>query len=125
VASYKERLNIPIEGGKLELYSKSGLLLLNGYTRVVIGGRGPYVEIKPGQIEQKNISIPKDQRWRVDDPKWRHRVYYAEYRSHCRSYVKVYWQFKPTNYADYLVDRFYISPFDLYLDTEGKEPAIK
>jgi len=116
-------LQIPLEGGKHKLYSASGLLLLNGYTRVVIGKRGPYVEARPGQVEQTKISIPKNQRWRVEDQEWRNKVYYAEYRSHCRSYVKIYWQFRTVKYADYKIDHFYISPSDLYTDKEGKECA--
>src|ERR1039458_8821020 len=47
-------------------------------------------------------------------------VYYAEYRSHDKSDVKVYWQKKTVDYADYRVGRYYISPFDL-VDGEDKD----
>jgi hypothetical protein len=47
-------------------------------------------------------------------------VCYAEYRSHDKSDVKVYWQKKTVGYADYRVGRYYISPFDL-VDGEEKD----
>ena len=41
-------------------------------------------------------------------------------RSHDKSNVKVYWQKKTVDYADYRVGRYYISPFDL-VDGEEKD----
>jgi len=116
-------IQIPLEGGKHKLYSANGLLLLRGYTRVVIGDRGPYIEATLDNINPLNVRIPKNQEWRVKDEEWMDKVFYAEYRSQCDSYVKIYWQMKTVSYADYKIGHFYISPSDLYMDEEGKKPC--
>ena len=54
-------------------------------------------------------------------------MYYAEYRSNDDADVKVYWQKKAVDYADYRVGLYYISPFDL-VDGDGHElilPLVK
>lgn len=45
---YRKRLNIAVDSGSESLlfFSKDNLYLATGYTRVVIGKRGPYVEPK-------------------------------------------------------------------------------
>jgi hypothetical protein len=112
-ASYEERLKIPIEGSDAiafcSLCSSSGLLLATGYTKVVIGDRGPYVEFSRFQIIWLAFSLV-DQ-WRVSSDV----AYYVEYRSRCDANVKLYLQKKHVTYADYKVGFCYISPFDLYL----------
>ena len=110
---YAKRLNIGIEKGSLllMLYSRHGMLLAVGYTRVVIGDRGPYVEFNRKQIRWENFSIPADEAYRVNDAK----AFYVEYRSHCEGYVKLYLQKKTVAYADYKVSCCYISPNDLQL----------
>lgn len=83
------------------LLTLSGLLVAVGFTRVVIGARGPYME-----FDWKNI-IEKSFRWE------RVGAYYTEYRTIDACNVKVYHQIEPVTYADYRRDRWYISPFDL------------
>ena len=43
-------LNMPIDGGKIPLKFVGGVTICTGYDRVVIGQRGPYVEISPSQM---------------------------------------------------------------------------
>ena len=105
----KKRVFINHAGGTDKLYSPSGLLLSDGYERVVFGGRGPYVEIGAKHIVNKNIHIPSDQLYRLSDL----RIYYVEFRSNCDSNVKIYYQLKTVSYADYRLTVFYISPKDL------------
>ena len=45
------------------------------------------------------MRVPAEELYRFNDP----HVYYAEYRSHDKSDVKVYWQKKTVDYADSLV----------------------
>jgi hypothetical protein len=105
-------LNAPIEGcTDIKLYSKSGLELCNGYSRIVIGGRGPYVEFTDNQVIFKAFHIPKDQLFRLTD----RRVYYIEMRSVDDAFVKLYYQLQTVAYADYKIGLLYISPYDLYL----------
>lgn len=107
--SYTERLKIPVNGSDISLYTRSGLCVAHGYIRVVIGGRGPYIEFDPSQILIDSFHIPKDQEYRQTD----RRVYYVEFRSNDESNVKLYYQKKTVQYADYKIGLMYISLFDL------------
>ena len=110
MTNYKDRLKIPIDGDDIKLYTKTNLLIAKGYNRIVLGGRGPYIEFDDSQVKMKNCFIPKEEAWRqLSDT-----AYYIEYRTD-RDYVKVYKQLRIVNYADYIVGLYYISPFDLYI----------
>lgn len=108
IMSYEERLKVPLVKTILDLYTKSGSHIAIGYERIVIGGRGPYVEFSEEQLVLDELFIPEDQRWRLQ-----HEIgYYYEYRTRIDN-VKVYRQKKVVDYADYLIGMWYISPFDL------------
>jgi len=108
-----ELLTIPIDGCKIELFSKhpSYIPIAERYQRVVIGQRGPYIEFTKNQIIDSTMYIPKGQLYRLSDPK----VYYIEFRT-IEGDVKVYYQMRSVAYADYLINHFYISPYDLFKD---------
>lgn len=89
------------------------LKVSNGYNRIVIGGRGPYVEFTEDRIDWKAFHIPKDQVYRLTD----RRVYYVELRSNDINNVKLYYQLQTVAYADYKIGMLYISPYDLFLST--------
>ena len=107
--NYKERLFLPLESPNDEIifYTQSGLEVAKNYIRVVIGGRGPYIEFQ--EIIGENIYIPKNQLWRVKNSN----CYYIEWRTKDKSFVKLYYQKKVVDYADYQIGLWYISPFDL------------
>ena len=94
-------------------YSVNGTLLARGYTRLVIGGRGAYLEFTPGQMVMENLSIPRDQEWRLQSEN----AYYLEHRSRDAAYVKVYEQRRMVGYADYKIGLFYIAPADVIIKT--------
>ena len=105
--SFKERLKIPIDGNPdIKFYTKDGLLLAHGYTRVVIGGRGPYIEFETDNIVKQNISIPKHAEYKLTQSL----AYYHEYRSNDKCFVKLYYQMLGVSYADYKVGKWYIDP---------------
>lgn len=111
--SYAKRLRIPLEGRyKLNLYTRTGQLITQGYERVVIGKRGPYVEFKEPQIILSAFHIPEEERYRLTNGV----SFYVEYRSNDDSYVKLYFQKRKVAYADYRIGMYYISPFDLFMD---------
>ena len=111
--AFTKRLRIPLKCNyKFPLFSNKGTLLTNGYTRVVIGKRGPYVEFEDAQIFKENFEIPKEEEYRLTNKV----VFYVEYRSKDGSYVKLYFQKRKVAYADYKIGMYYISPFDLYND---------
>lgn len=107
-------LNVDKGGNdKVCLYTKDNIQISNGYNRIVIGGRGPYVEFTDNQILFKSFYIPKEQLYRLTD----RRVYYIELRSVGESNIKLYYQLQTVAYADYKIGMLYISPHDLYLST--------
>ena len=108
--SVSDRLLINIEhGADLKFFSQDGLSLANGYLRVVIGKRGPYVEFSPAQIVWENFTIPDSEKYRLTNGI----VYYDEYRSNDESFVKLYRQKRTVAYADYKVGLCYVSPSNL------------
>lgn len=107
-------LNADKDGNdEVELFSKEGMPLCSGYKRIVVGGRGPYVEFTDEHINFKSFHVPKDQLYRLTD----RRVYYVELRSIDESNVKLYYQLQTVAYADYKIGMFYISPYDLFFST--------
>lgn len=117
---YESRLKIPIIGtNDIKFLTKSNLLVATGYKRIVIGARGPYIEFDENQINRNSIYIPENEIWRINDTS----AFYIEYRTPDRFNVKIYFQKKVVNYADYIIGYYYISPFDL--KTENYDEIIK
>lgn len=103
------KILIPMEGGEIELLTAAGALIAKKYERVVVGGRGPYIEIKPIDIVEDNIYIPDSEAWRSHSDV----AYYVEYRSKDIDNIMIYYQLREVAYADYKEKMFYISPFDV------------
>jgi len=117
--SYDKRLGIPLSGDNNTRFETStGLHVATCYTRVVIGGRRPFIEYLPTHLIWDSLHIPDEQKHRKEHP-WKDRVYYVEWRTKDASRVKVYEQSRPVDYADYKVGLFYISPFDLFIEGEA------
>jgi hypothetical protein len=105
---YASRLRIPLTGDSTtEFFTSSGMKIAHGYKRVVLGGRGPYVEFS---LEQLAVGLLRE----VEE---KHH-YYVELRSVFPDNVKVYVQVHPVCYADYVPGLCYVSPFELY-DFDG------
>jgi protein gp37 len=103
IQEWRQRVPAPTEA----LYTRKGLLLATGYERIVVGGRGPYVEINESQMVLENIHLRKNVRHH----------WYTEFRSNEgpieEENVKVYLQRRTIGYADYKVGLYYVSPADL------------
>lgn len=113
-ALYKE--NIPagfnLDGGNVGLYGASGLKIANGYSRIVIGDYGAYVEIMPEDMAHENIVVKKGQEYRDNDIRYSGKVKYSWLTLRDDSDVKIYFQKKPVAYADYLPGRYYVSVYE-------------
>ena len=96
-------------------YTHSGLLIANGYRRLVVGKRGPYVEFDTEHIVHENMYVPPEQAYRFNGD-WPDIVFYFEYRSSDVSDVMIYHQNRRVGYADYLPGCYYIAPGDLVWD---------
>lgn len=113
--SYEKRLKIPITGNPLTVFTTpSGLHIATGYNRIVLGGRGPYIEFEYESMKEKNMIVPDSEEYRL----WDKRVYYIELRTTDVCKVKIYFQLKKVSYADYKLNKVYISPFDLLANGE-------
>jgi hypothetical protein len=88
---------------KGDIHTISNILVASGFNRIVHGGRGDYVEFDDDQI-YKTFTIPEVERYRIDS----NLVYYIEYRT--IDNVKIYFQKKLVDYADYKIGKYYISP---------------
>ena len=116
--SYEKRLRIPLSGDDNTRFETStGLHVATGYTRVVIGERGPYIEFLPGHLIWDSLHIPDEEKYRTEHP-WKDKVFYVEWRTKGQGSVKVYEQKSTVEYADYKVGLFYTSPFDLFVEGE-------
>ena len=93
-----------------------GPLLSTGYVRVVVGGRGDYLEIHPDQIIRAEIEPEPSQEYRLSG-KWREKAFYGWYRT-IVSHRKVYEQFRHVGYADYIPGYFYVDPAELVFEGE-------
>lgn len=91
--------------------------MATGYTRIVIGERGPYIEFLPGHLVWDSLHMPDEEKYRTEHP-WKDRVFYVEWRSNDESKVKVYEQKRTVDYSDYKVGLLHISPFDLLVNGE-------
>ena len=115
--TYKERFQIPLDGDpNINFYTKSGLLLAKGYVRIVIGGRGPYIEFSTDQIQHENIFVPDHAKYKLEDEL----AYYHEYRSKDDTFTKLYYQKGRVSYADYKIEMWYIDP-DILITDDFKE----
>lgn len=122
MTNYRDRLFIEADKGSLilEFFTSENLLVAEGYQRIVIGERGPYIEFKNSMMKMNNLHVPKEQEYRLTDQ----RVYYVEFRTNDKSNVKVYFQRRTVKYADYRIGFFYVSPFELKIMWQGQLHSI-
>jgi len=116
--NYQDRLRMPLEGNDYTRFeTKTGFHVATGYTKIVIGGRGPYIEFLTGHLIWDSLQMPDEEKYRPEHP-WKDRVYYVEWRTNDEINVKIYDQKRTVEYADYKVCLFYVSPFDLFVEGE-------
>jgi len=125
----RDKILLPLQGDEITFYTATisgpkinrsilkGDPIAEGYLRVVIGGRGAYVEFHPDQIKGENIFLPQEARWRLHNPK----VYFEEWRSKDTNNIFIYKQVRTVTYADYIPSYWYISP---HLMTTEKYPEL-
>jgi len=94
------------------LYSLDGTQICTGFTRVVIGDYGAFIEFSESQACKQNMKCEKGQEYRKDNPKYRNRVKYFWYTTKDESHCKLYIQQKGVTYADYTAHMGYVSPYD-------------
>lgn len=110
---YASKITAPLDlGDEYMVYTKEGLQIANGYNRIVIGDYGSYVEFTDQQIIKASIRVKPSQRYRLDQKSYPN-IKYIWYEVVDDPEIKVYYQLKSVNYADYVPGRYYISSDDL------------
>jgi len=84
-------------------------IIASGFTRIIFGGRGAYIEFDNTHIIKSILYIPEKEKWRINSKI----AYYIEYRINDLTNAKVYFQKRIVDYADYKIGYFYISPIFL------------
>lgn len=111
----------PLVGDSKTVFkSKSGLIVAVGYKRVVIGGRGPYIEFDKENIVCDMISL-FGITINFSNPSNPNNLYYYHLSPEQDKSIKIYFQLKTVKYADYKIGKFYISPD--HLDMSQFEPV--
>lgn len=95
------------------LQTLDGTVLCKGYSRIVIGDYGAFVEIAPGQIQKEVLRCKPGQEYRYQDDRFSQHVKYLWFTVRDRSDCKIYYQKKRVEYADYTPGFFYISPYEV------------
>lgn len=103
---HESMLDISLEGGNALIKNQCGTLLAVGYTRVVIGDYGAFIEISPAQIQSSAIR----ERW-PGPPDRPVKYIWMETRDMLKT--KVYSQQRGVAYADYQPGMFYVAPSDV------------
>ncbi len=99
-----------------ELYDNLNNLVCYGYSRIVIGDYGAYVEIPLNKMILENLIVKPGEEYRFR-PEYSN-VKYHWYCLKNNQDIKIYYQKKTVLYADYKPEMFYIAPDDLRLQEE-------
>ena len=108
-------------GDNIPLETTCGTVIANGYTRIVIGDYGAFVEISPSQILMSRLHVKEVQTYRIEDPRYAEHVKYLWYTANDRSDVKVYIQKRTVEYADYKPDMIYVSVYEVFPAIEAEQ----
>lgn len=106
------------------LFSKAGNCISRGFSRVVVGDYGAFVEIPEAMVFGKGIEILRGTEKRLGFQN-------AKYLWMCPVFpdgvqdteCKIYKQLKPVSYADYKEGMFYVSPFHLQYVQDDALPS--
>lgn len=102
---------LDINGSDITIYTKDGIMICEGYERVVIGDYGAFIEYNADQACKENYIIQPGQEYRVNDPRYSKNVKY-NWLTIEGSGIKIYEQKKGVVYADYKPGHYYISPHE-------------
>lgn len=100
-----------------QIYSPNGILLANKLSdrKYVIGDYGAFIEIDFDDMIIDNLVIQPGQEYRVFNKEFNSRVKYIWLCPKSLEKIKIYHQKRTVTYADYLPNKFYISPYEVIL----------
>lgn len=94
------------------VYNKEEIPIISKIDRIVIGDYGPYIEFDSINANMDVIYEDPKEAYRSTD-KYIDKVKYLWYTSTGKD--KIYLQLRTVEYADYLIGKFYISPYDVVI----------
>lgn len=101
-----------------ELFSEKETCIANGYNRIVVGDYGAFIEIRPDQINQEKLRLAPGEEYRVYDERYAAHVKYHWYTTIVPAQIKLYYQQKKVNYADYVPGMWYVSVYEVFPEGE-------
>lgn len=115
-AEFKEALPewCNVSGDTIPLETANGTVIANGYSRIVIGDYGAFIEFSRVQAYMRRLKIKEGQAYRVEDPRYAEHVKYLWLTADDGSDVKVYEQKRPVEYADYMPGMLYVSVYEVF-----------
>lgn len=96
------------------IYTSENVLIARGYDRVVIGDYGAFIEIDKKDMIHINIKVKEGQEYRYEERYKTCKYYWLTAKDN--SNVKIYQQKGTVSYADYLVGKFYVSPYEVKVE---------
>lgn len=100
-------------GQNQPLYTNRGSIITNRYERIVVGDYGAFVEFSEPIFEGQFIIAP-GQEYRVFDDRYSKNIKYEWLTIDDGSNVKIYFQKRTVNYADYKPNMYYVSVHEVY-----------
>lgn len=101
--------------GSVILYDMAGVMICHGYTRIVVGDYGAFIEFSEEQAAVCNFMIKPGQEFRATQEQYLAREKYIWLTTQNGSFPKIYKQLRTVPYADYLPGMYYVSPFEVQL----------
>lgn len=120
----KYRASLPswcvLSGAESPLETTEGTLLCSGYRRIVIGDYGAFVEIDSSQINAEVLRCQPGEEYRYTDERFAKNCKYLWLTAKDLSHCKIYHQKKTVDYADYLPEMYYVSPYEVFPAEKGE-----
>lgn len=95
------------------LYTVNGTKICDEFDRIVIGDYGAYIEFSSEQANKNLFLIAPGQEYRIDNLRYAN-VKYAWLTINDDSQIKIYYQKNTVSYADYKVQKYYVSVYEVY-----------
>lgn len=118
-----EFLKDKLDGSDINLYDCKGTLICRGFTRIVIGDYGAYVEFSPQQANRSVLINMPGQEYR-QTKKYMENVKFAALTTRAFAHEKsknleehsllIYYQYRTVTYADYIPNMLYVSVYQIF-----------
>lgn len=102
-----------ITGDNISLFTMNKTMFALGYDRIVIGDYGAFIEYSFKHIIEEVYKVQEGQEYRFEDAKYKDNVKYYWSTINDFSGIKIYYQQKTVTYADYIPQKFYVSPYEV------------